>query len=264
MNRILLFEAWSVNAIATAINNAVSGLGTDEEGLVSALLNISNRQTLIDVNKLMSGSDSFAYQTVGDAIEGELGDWDEAESKRIKDHFKKIGASDLLSATRMPVSPEAKLIASIVPRVKQHEGVEDTVYKDSRGIPTIGVGFNLNRDDSSQKLKAVGANPVKVKAGQAKLSTYQIDTLLMQDLIQARRDAADLFPNFNQLPAQVQGVLIEMTFNLGKRGLSEFKNFISHISAKRYDSAAQEMLRSAWAKQVGQRAINLSNIIKTA
>jgi len=264
MNRILLFEAWSVNAIASEINKAVSGFGTDEEALVTALLNIPNRQTLIDVNKLMSGSDQFAYQTVGAAIEGELGGWDEVESKRITDHFKKIGASDLLKSTKLPISPEAKLIASIVPRVKQHEGVKDTVYKDSRGIPTIGVGFNLTRDDSVQRLKSVGANPVKVKAGQAKLSQYQIDTLLMQDLIDARKNAADLFKNFNQLPAQVQGVLIEMTFNLGKRGLSEFKNFIAHIEAKRFDQASREMLNSSWAKQVGDRAINLSNIIRTA
>ena len=62
-------------------------------------------------------------------------------------------------------------------------------------------------------------------------------------------------------PAGVQGVLIEMTFNLGAQGLSEFKNFLSAVKSKNYKVAAKEMLKSAWSKQVGNRAQTLSKIV---
>lgn len=264
MKPILLFEAWSVNQIANGINQAVSGMGTDEEALVTAILQIPDRNTVIAVNKLMTGSDQFAYGTIGDAIEGELGMFDSSYKEQIDAHFKKIGATDLLKAAVMPPTPAEKIIADIIPRVKQHEGVKPKVYKDTKGIPTVGVGFNLNRGDSVEKLKAVGANPARIKAGQAQLTTQQIDKLLMQDLMDARKNAEEIISTFNRQPAQVQGVLIEMAFNLGRKGLSEFKNFITAINSNKYDEAATEMLNSSWANQVGDRAVTLSEIIKKA
>jgi GH24 family phage-related lysozyme (muramidase) len=60
------------------------------------------------------------------------------------------------------------------------------------------------------------------------------------------------------------GVLTEMVFNLGKTGLSEFKNFLAHIKQRDFDAASEEMLRSAWAKQVGDRAKTLAAVIKSA
>ena len=66
--------------------------------------------------------------------------------------------------------------------MKKHEGVRSKKYIDSRGIPTVGVGFNLKRSDADQKLKSVGANPIKVKQGKQELTNNQIETLLVGDL----------------------------------------------------------------------------------
>src|SRR3990172_5316451 len=38
------------------------------------------------------------------------------------------------------------------------EGKKSKAYLDSRGIPTIGIGFNLQRADARQLLKDVGAD----------------------------------------------------------------------------------------------------------
>lgn len=267
---ILLFEAWSVSQIADTINLAVAGMGTDEEKLLSAVLQLADRQSVISVNQLMTGSDKYAYKTIADVINGELGYFDEAVLNQLMDHLKKIGAADLLSAVAMPVTPPMpvtlpeQVIAEIIPRVKQHEGVKPKVYRDSGGIPTVGVGFNLNRQDSIQRLKEVGANYVKIKSGQASLTDEQMSKLLIQDLTAAQKDAVTLVQNWNALPTSVQGVLIEMTFNLGKKGLSEFKNFLGYINTQNFDKAADEMLNSSWARQVGNRAKTLSGIIKNA
>jgi lysozyme len=77
-------------------------------------------------------------------------------------------------------------------------------------------------------------------------------------------EAGSLVSNFNQLPQSIQGVLVEMAFNLGKSGLGEFKNFLSKISSGRWKDAAAEMLRSDWRAQVGQRAQTLADIVKSA
>jgi lysozyme len=153
------------------------------------------------------------------------------------------------------------VIDSIRDRVIDHEGKRNTVYKDSRGIPTIGVGFNLNRQDSNALLTQVGANPGQIKRGQSKLSNKQINTLLNNDLKKSKEDAKQLVKNFTGLPSEIQGVLIEMVFNLGKFGLAKFKKFLDYINKKDWKKASIEMLDSDWSKQVGRRSKTLSNII---
>ena len=146
-------------------------------------------------------------------------------------------------------------------------------YLDTKKNPTIGVGFNLNREDSSALLKRVGANPAKIKAGKAKLTDSQISTLLNNDLIQAKNDAQTLISQdrsvnistvWPKLPLSVQGVLTEMVFNLGKAGLAKFNNFLKYILSNNYKKASTEMLDSDWARQVKNRANTLSQIIKSA
>jgi len=261
---ILLFESWSISQIADRINKAAAGPGTDEIELVSAIQSIPDKQTVVQINALMSNSDSYAYKTIDAVLKGELGYLDDDYAETINIHLDRIGAKSVLALTAMPVTPPEKIIADILPRVKQHEGVKSKVYLDSQGVPTIGVGFNLSRQDSLQRISSVGANYQQVKAGKAALSDSQISTLLMQDLKAAYEQAQSLVPNWNSLPDSVKGVLTEMAFNLGKQGLSEFKNFLRYISTYDYDKASAEMLRSSWASQVGNRAQTLSKIVNTA
>jgi len=261
---ILLFEAWSISQIADTINAAVTGIGTDEVALLNAILQLADRQSVISLNQLMTGSNKYTYKTLDDVINGELGYFDTDILSKINYHLKKIRATDLLPAGEMKITSPEQIISEILPRVKQHEGVKSKMYYDSRGIPTIGVGFNLNRPDSTQKLQAVGADLQSIKTGKAVLTDDQISKLLIQDLTSAQRDAQILVQNWKALPDSVKGVLVEMTFNLGKKGLSEFKNFLGHINSRNFQNAAHEMLRSSWARQVGNRAVTLSNIVKQA
>lgn len=257
-------------AIADRIQKAVGGLGTDEGMLTQAVSSIPNVKTLVRINQIMSSDPKYSYKTVGDAIEGELGFFDD-ESKGIIDLYigKIKGKSYLKSLTEGPAAPVApktsvdEIIKGIIPRIKKHEGIRPKKYVDSRGIPTVGIGFNLNRSDADTKLKSIGANPIKVKQGKQALTEKQMDSLLMQDLKTANKSASELVPNITVHPASIQGVLTEMAFNLGKKGLSQFKNFLALINAKKYAEASKEMMRSAWSKQVGKRAQTLAGIISS-
>jgi len=58
-------------------------------------------------------------------------------------------------------------------------------------------------------------------------------------------------------------VLLDMAFNMGVPRLCKFKNMWAGIHVGDYVVASIEMLDSRWANQVGQRAVRLSEAMKT-
>jgi lysozyme len=58
-------------------------------------------------------------------------------------------------------------------------------------------------------------------------------------------------------------VLVNMAFNLGVGGLLHFQNMLSFVKAASWVSAADEMLRSKWANEVGDRAQRLATQMRT-
>lgn len=53
-----------------------------------------------------------------------------------------------------------------------------------------------------------------------------------------------------------------MMFNLGYTRLSQFKKLFQALKNGLYEDAAREMMDSLWAKQVGNRAVTLYNLMK--
>lgn len=128
-------------------------------------------------------------------------------------------------------------IASVVDQLKRDEGLRKFPYKDTVGKATIGYGRNL--DD-------VG------------ISEQEADFLLRNDIQVAQAAVEFHFPWTLSLDEVRKGVLINMAFNMGIAGLAQFKNTLAKVEAGDYTGAAQEMLQSAWANQVGPRAQRLS------
>ncbi|HUO11336.1 MAG TPA: glycoside hydrolase family protein, partial [Caulobacteraceae bacterium] len=60
-----------------------------------------------------------------------------------------------------------------------------------------------------------------------------------------------------------QDVLANMAFNLGVGGLLRFPKTLALVRAERWDAAADAMLASAWARQVGARARRLAEQLCT-
>ena len=58
-------------------------------------------------------------------------------------------------------------------------------------------------------------------------------------------------------------MLIEMAFELGVVGLMAFRDMINAINVSNWHAAAQAMLDSVWAHQVGARAVRLSQTMET-
>jgi lysozyme len=123
----------------------------------------------------------------------------------------------------------------------RHEDLRCKPYKDSVGKLTIGVGHNLDDKGISPRIAML---------------------ILDEDIQEATMLLEKNLPWTSSLDAARKNVLINMTFNMGIAGLLTFKNTLSLIQAKRYDEAAENMLKSKWATQVGIRAVELARIMK--
>ena len=138
------------------------------------------------------------------------------------------------------------LLDEITETLKRHEGVRQYAYRCPAGYWTIGAGRNIDE-----------------KSGRG-LSDDEIDYLLQNDINLSIEELVKNFPWFEELPKQVQGVLVNMHFNLGMPTLHKFRNMLDALERREYNRAAEEMLDSNWADQVGNRAIELADIVREA
>jgi lysozyme len=124
----------------------------------------------------------------------------------------------------------------------QHESYRQFPYTDTTGHLTIGIGRNLSSNG---------------------ISITEALYLLDDDVIYFMGKLSHFLPFFSKLDECRQIALIDMCFNLGIQGFLNFKEMISALQTGKYNDAADAMLESLWAKQVGERATCLSNIIRT-
>jgi lysozyme len=129
-------------------------------------------------------------------------------------------------------------------RVKTAEGFRSQLYRDSEGYLTIGYGRLL------EPSKGGG------------ISKDEAEYLLSNDLRRAEREAESLEPYLELAPAR-QAVLAEMVFNMGLGEVKAFKRMLSALVQQDFALAAFEMQSSRWAGQVGVRAVQLAEQMKT-
>ena len=124
----------------------------------------------------------------------------------------------------------------------RHEGLKLSLYKDSVGIWTIGIGRNLEANG---------------------ISRDEAMLMLDNDISKAKLGLSHTFPWYLSLDDVRQAVMVDMTFNMGIAGFAKFALTIDHIKRGDYLEASKEMLKSAWSHQVGQRSYELSEMMRT-
>jgi lysozyme len=63
-----------------------------------------------------------------------------------------------------------------------------------------------------------------------------------------------LYNDFNVLPEECKLIIANMMFNMGRPRLSKFKGMKAGVDSKDWNKAADEMIDSAWYRQVPNRA----------
>lgn len=129
---------------------------------------------------------------------------------------------------------------SLIKTIKGDEALRLKPYFDSVHNLTIGWGRNLQdcgiREDEAE--------------------------LMFQNDLHQTIDELLHYEWFTSQPEGIQEALINMNFNLGITKLLEFKEMIHFLIIKNYDYAANAALNSIWAKEVGNRATEISACIK--
>jgi GH24 family phage-related lysozyme (muramidase) len=160
------------------------------------------------------------------------------------------------------VEPSNPTDKKLIDQIMLHEGVRSSVYRDTKGIPTVGVGFNLTKPGARELIEGVGANYDDIRSGRAALSRQQIVQLMSDDIETAINDARSLFSNFDELDGRRQRALIDLAFNMGRTRLAKFRETRRAIENFDFERASLLLRKTRWFRQVGVRALNVINLIK--
>ena len=132
----------------------------------------------------------------------------------------------------------------LIEMLRRHEGVRDKVYLCSAGYETIGVGRNISEDGLG-------------------LSEDEINYLLNNDIKRVREELTEEYYWFAGLNDARQDAMIDLSFNLGQTRLRGFVKALEAMSREEFENAADEFMDSRWSEQVGDRAVEVTEIIRT-
>lgn len=137
---------------------------------------------------------------------------------------------------------------SVFEQLKIDEGVKYEVYLDHLGLPTFGVGHLIVEGDPEHGCE-VGTE----------VSEERVWEAFEKDLDISVSECYNLYgeEEFESLPGEVQEVLVNMMFNMGRPRLSGFKKFNAAITEGDWATAAIEGRDSRWYNQVTNRAERL-------
>jgi len=127
-------------------------------------------------------------------------------------------------------------MSKLVDQLKRHEGFRNRMYKDTVGKNTVGFGRNM--DDV----------PI----------TSTVAEMMLSEDVAVAYDAATQLDYWANLSPARQDVVTNMIFNMGLPRFMGFKNMNAALFLSDFDMAADEMMDSKWAVQVGDRARELS------
>ena len=128
------------------------------------------------------------------------------------------------------------------------EGVKFEIYLDHLDLPTCGIGHLVLESDLEY------GEPVGTP-----VTEERVTELFQQDCAIVLEDCQILYPDFDELPEEVQQIIANMMFNMGRPRLSKFKGMKRGVDARDWNAAADEMVDSGWYRQVTNRADRLVN-----
>lgn len=139
--------------------------------------------------------------------------------------------------------PQADAILIAKLQIKRHESCRLKMYKDSKGINTIGWGFNLDANEIPQEVADL-------------LLDY-----MFEDAVAVAKDYCGEV--WNDLNEARKAVIINLAYNMGRKTLFSLWTFQTAVKSKNWDYGAARLMSYAWFKDVGIRGAELVKQWKT-
>ena len=130
--------------------------------------------------------------------------------------------------------------------IKYDEGSVNEIYLDHLGLATFGIWHLVTEWDEEYGWEI--GTPV---------SEDRCNEVFDSDIQIVLADCKQLYPDFNELPEEVQRIIANMMFNMGRPRLSKFKGMKAGVDARDWNKAPDEMVDSRWYRQVTNRAERL-------
>lgn len=151
--------------------------------------------------------------------------------------------------------------------LKQDEGYKETVYWDTEGYPTIGIGHlilkkrtkdmgEINRELSSHVGRVVKDGKI---TGEEVIALFERDLSVLKRSIMSLPNLADVYVSLDMVR---QTAIENMVFQMGAVGVSKFPGMLRCLKAKDWDGAYRNALDSAWARQTPNRAKRVASVLK--
>lgn len=139
--------------------------------------------------------------------------------------------------------------------IKRHEGYRNKPYRCSGGNRTIGWGHNMDDEALPSRIQ-------KYLDVNGEITRDMAEELLTKDIQDATENCIELYPMFSQFSANRQAALIDFLFNVGMKTAMTFKTTNLAINEGRWDDAANRLLKSKYAGQVGDRAREVASLLR--
>ena len=134
--------------------------------------------------------------------------------------------------------------ADLLAMLKSDEEYRSTIYTDSEGFQTFGIGICLEHSPIPEKV-----------------AEYWCCYLLDQLHTRLKKNPS-VGQTYNQLNQARQYAMINMGYQLGITGLCGFLNMWAALDVNDYHAAADHALDSVWSIQTPKRAQRIANIIR--
>tara|TARA_E500000318_G_scaffold60644_1_gene56270 strand:+ start:319 stop:786 length:468 start_codon:yes stop_codon:yes gene_type:complete len=131
------------------------------------------------------------------------------------------------------------------------EGIKYELYLCTENHLTGGIGHLITEWDKDYYGQPVGTS----------IPEEQVNEWFERDIETTINDCKLLFSQFDNLPEDIQHVLANMCFQLGRPRLSKFKNMIAAVENNDWEKMADEMEDSRWFRQTKNRAKRLIAIV---
>ena len=119
-----------------------------------------------------------------------------------------------------------------IEQLKSDEGESLTIYYCTAGVPTIGIGRNL----------------------ESGITKEEAHYLFMNDIARVNKELASTFVWYYMLSPARRWVMVNMNFNLGLTRFMEFEKMLAALEKHDYEEAAKEMIDSIWWREAQNRA----------
>ena len=136
---------------------------------------------------------------------------------------------------------------SLEERLMEHEGFIPKIYKDTRGLATIGYGHLVTKQDPFIE--------------DVEYPEEELYDLFLKDLQKAKNGAEEIVGHIKELHSTAKEIITEMVYQLGVTGVRRFLKTLLHLENRDYKNASMEMLDSAWRKQTPKRCEKLSKMM---